>query len=357
MIYPARFSLQWILLLLLLMGAARLGYAQPAVSTHQGVAASSGNSAPAQAAQGDLVAWLRRMHEASRVTSYMGTFVVSAPSGDLSSARIWHACDASANTQVERVETLTGPPRTTFRRDDLVLTFLEDTRVVRSEKRSDFEQFPSVGKPDDDIGQHYDVKVLGKGRIAGFATDVIQLVPRDDLRFGYRIWVEKRTGLLTKLQTLAADGRVVEQAAFSELDLDAPVNVQSLSRMMASTDGYQMEKVQVQRTTAQAEGWSLKEPIPGFRSMKCYRRAMHGGGEPARTMQCIFSDGLASVSLFVEPYDAARQAKEGLLVLGATYTLMRRLSDGGSDWWLTAVGEVPPQTLDRFARSIERVSR
>ena len=35
---------------------------------------------------------------------------------------------------------------------------------------------------------------------------------------------------------------------------------------------------------------------------------------------------------------------------GATHTLTRRVQD----WWLTAVGEVPPQTLKAFAQSLER---
>ena len=80
-----------------------------------------------------------------------------------------------------------------------------------------------------------------------------------------------------------------------------------------------------------------------------------GGEAQGHTMQWTFSDGLASVSLFVEPYDAQRKPREVLLALGATYTLTRRLTDKDGDWWLTAVGEVPPQTLDAFAQSLVRV--
>jgi sigma-E factor negative regulatory protein RseB len=71
-------------------------------------------------------------------------------------------------------------------------------------------------------------------------------------------------------------------------------------------------------------------------------------------VQWTFSDGLASVSLFVEPYDAQRQPREVVLALGATHTLTRRLASKDGDWWLTAVGEVPPQTLDAFAQSLVR---
>ena len=75
------------------------------------------------------------------------------------------------------------------------------------------------------------------------------------------------------------------------------------------------------------------------------------GGAPEGSVQWIFSDGLASVSLFVEPYDRQRHLQEGVVMTaGATQTLTRRLQD----WWLTVVGEVPPQTLKAFAQSLER---
>ena len=77
--------------------------------------------------------WLLRMHEASRKRAYIGTFVVSSASGSMSSARIWHVC--VGDKQIERVESLTGAPRTTFRRNDQVVTFMPDARVVRSAKR------------------------------------------------------------------------------------------------------------------------------------------------------------------------------------------------------------------------------
>jgi sigma-E factor negative regulatory protein RseB len=298
-----------------------------------------------------VVEWLQRMHAASRQRSYVGTFVVSAPAGSLSSARIWHVCEG--DLQMERIEALSGPPRSTFRRNDHVMTFLPEAKVVKSEKRENLELFPNLlGTPDSSIGDFYSARVLGKDRVAGFDADVVQLEPRDGLRFGYRVWSERRSGLVVKLQTIDGERRVIEQSAFSELQLDTPVKAQALAQMMASTAGYRVEKSELERTTASKEGWSLRAPIAGFKPVSCYRRA--GSGAYGHTMQWTFSDGLASVSLFVEPYDAQRQPREVLLALGATHTLTRRLAGKDGDWWLTAVGEVPPQTLDAFAQSLAR---
>lgn len=291
--------------------------------------------------------WLMRMHEASRLRSYVGTFVVSSDTGGMSSARIWHACDGQQ--QIERVESLTGTPRSTFRRNEKVVTFLPHSRVVRIETRESLGLFPGLLRSSEtSIPEFYAARRLGGDRVAGFETEVIELAPKDNLRFGYRIWSEKKTGLVVKLQTKDGQGNVLEQAAFSELQLDAPVRIDKLSRMMAPPAGWRVEKAEAIKTSAAAEGWRLKSPVAGFKPISCYKRPP--AGVPEGTLQWIFSDGLAAVSLFVEPYDHRQHVHEGQFSSGATHTLTRRVQD----WWLTAVGEVPPQTLNAFAHSLER---
>jgi sigma-E factor negative regulatory protein RseB len=265
----------------------------------------------------------------------------------MASARIWHACQG--DQQVERVESLSGVPRSTFRRNEEVITFLPEARVARTERRETPDLFPALLRPSEtSIPEFYAARRIGGDRVAGFETDVVQLAPKDNLRFGYRIWSEKRTGLVVKLQTLDLDGSVLEQAAFSELQLDAPVRADKLNQMMAATDGWRIEKSDAAKTSASAEGWQLKGEVPGFKPVSCYKRPANA--MPEGRVQWVFSDGLASVSLFVEAYDRQRHAHEGLFSSGATQTLTRRVQD----WWLTAVGEVPPQTLKAFAQNLER---
>ena len=339
----------------LLFSAACL--AEAAVGQTQGGTSAAGGDAgpsllPSVPGPG-INEFLKRARDASRQRTYVGTFVVSAATGNLSSARIWHVADGKV--LMERIEALTGAPRSTFRRNDKVMTFLLDEKVVKSEQRENLELFPNLPDASDAaVADFYDVRPLGKGRVAGFDADVIQLAPRDGLRFGYRVWSERRSGLVIALQTVDSTGRVVEQSAFSELQFDVPVKTQALAQMMGNTAGYRIEKSELERTTAEAEGWTLRDAVAGFRPVSCYRRALDGESNPERTMQWTFSDGMASVSLFVEPYDAQRQSKEVLLATGATNTLTRRLTDKGGDWWLTAVGEVPPQTLRAFAQGLAR---
>jgi sigma-E factor negative regulatory protein RseB len=293
--------------------------------------------------------WLERMHDASRRRNFVGTLVMSSNTGAMSTARIWHACEG--RQELDRVESLTGPRRSTFRRDDEVVTFLPEERVARTERREALGAFPDLLKAgDSSIPEFYTARRVGTDRVAGFDADVVRLVPRDNLRFGYRIWSEKKSGLIVKLQTLDLDGKVLEQAAFSELQLDAPVRADKLRQMMAARAGWHVERLEPVKTTASAEGWRLKSAVPGFKPVNCYRRPLTPTPAPEGSMQWIFSDGLAAVSLFVEAFDARRHQQDGLFSSGATQTLARRVQD----WWLTAVGEVPPQTLQAFAQSLER---
>lgn len=324
-----------------------LGLLEAAVA--QGAPVLAPHGAIARTQERSVAEWLERMHDASRRRNYVGTLVVSSNTGAMSSARIWHACEGQQ--QFERVESLTGAPRSTFRRNDEVVTFLPEARVARTERRETLGLFPDLLKSSEtSIPEFYAARRLGSDRVAGFDADVVHLAPKDSLRFGYRIWTEKKSGLVVKLQTLDLDGSVLEQAAFSELQLDAPVRAEKLSQMMAATGGWRVEHTEAVKTNAASEGWHLKALVAGFRPVSCYKRPAGAAPLPEGSMQWIFSDGLAAVSLFVEAYDGKRHQQEGLFASGATQTLTRRVQD----WWLTAVGEVPPQTLKAFAQNLER---
>ena len=357
---PSQFRLLLLQLLLVLSALA------PSFGVAQGIPNTVAN-APTNLAVNDSKSpergigdWLHRMHEGSRKRSYVGTFVVSS-SSSMSSSRIWHVCDGEQ--QVERVEALTGAPRSTIRRNDEVITFFADSKTAISEKRESLGVFPNLLKTNQpSLEQFYSARQSGVDRVAGFEADVVMLQPKDALRFGYRVWSEKKSGLVVKLQTLDVDGRVLEQAAYSELQLDAPVSMGKLTQMMTRLDGYKVVRPDQVKTTALSEGWVLKNPVAGFKPVSCFKRNSNKADTLASgfesSMQWIFSDGLASVSLFVESFDRQKHLQEGQGSTGATHSLTRKLverpNEKTGDWWLTVVGEVPLQTLASFAQGLER---
>ena len=305
--------------------------------------------------------WLQRMRNATGQRAYVGTFVVLSAAGGMYSSRIWHAC--SGDVQMERIDSLTGPPRITLRRNEQVITFMPDLRVARAEKRESTGVFPNLQRADDSsLSSFYQIQPSGVDRVAGFDADVVLIQPKDGLRFGYRIWSEKKSGLVLKIQTLDTDNRVLEQAAFSELELDASVRMDKLAQMMANTAGYRLDRPEMVKTTALDEGWVLKGPVTGFLPVSCYRRVHmpattvtfgpQSPQVPDSILQWTFSDGLATVSLFIEPYERLPHPQDEVHAsMGATQTLAKRVA---GDWWLTLVGEVPQATLRLFAQNLER---
>jgi sigma-E factor negative regulatory protein RseB len=300
----------------------------------------------------DVAGWLERLHGGARRIAYTGTFVVSS-GPDISASRIWHACDRQL---VERIEQLTGNPRITWRRNDEVVTLSPATRTAVWERREGLRLFPSLPEqPARQLREHYHAKVLGQERVAGLEADVVEFVPRDPWRFAHRIWAARASGLTLKWQTLDAAQDVLEQATFTDLKLQAGLSPEGLARQMAVPAGYQTQRPAALRTTLQAQGWQLREGVPGFVSASCHttiaaaadgpQAAFHG----VTPLQCVLSDGLASVSLFIEAYDPARHARESRAARGATHSLSRRVHDR----WVTAVGEVPIDTLQRLAAALE----
>lgn len=320
-------------------GMLALGLCQPLLA----------QPATEQPASRSLTEWLMRMHDASRQRAYTGTLVVSS-SSTMSASRIWHICDGTQ--QMERVETLTGAPRSTIRHNSDVITFVPDNKTAWVDRRESLGVFPELLRtPSSSLPEFYSVREASPERVAGHLADVVDILPRDNLRFGYRIWAEKKTGLVVKLQTLGEQGAVLEQVAFSELQLDAPVRMDKLKRMMGDTKGYEVHRQVLRKTSAEAEGWRLKETVPGFQSMSCHTRETDASTSGQSPMQWVFSDGLASVSLFVEPFDARRHGVEGAAVAGATHSVTRRIGNH----WVTVMGDAPPVTVRRFAMALERI--
>ena len=75
------------------------------------------------------------------------------------------------------------------------------------------------------------------------------------------------------------------------------------------------------------------------------------GADAASVLQVVYSDGLTRVSLFIEPIGRVPQRQPLQTQVGATHTSMQ---PHGADWWITLIGDVPPQTLERFRQALER---
>lgn len=300
----------------------------------------------------DLLAWLMRIHGAASRQSFQGTFVVSA-GGVVSSARIAHY--SIGNDQFERIESLDGQAKHVLRHNDLVFTFWPAARSVLVEERGRIASFPGLLQGGGTrIESYYEARAQGVERMAGRDAEGLWLQPRDRLRFGYRLCADKATGLLLRVEMLGEHGEVLESSAFSDVNIGIRPQPESVLQPMKRLDGYRVLRPALKPARLDAEGWTLRQAVPGFELLSCFRRPLASlpadDRDPAvDVLQAIYSDGLTHVSLFVEPFDDSRHRRPMLTSIGATHTLMRRQGD----WWLTAVGDVPGTTLRQFSGALE----
>ena len=298
--------------------------------------------------------WLTRIHNAANQRNFQGTFVISS-SGAMTSARISHFYDGT--DQFERIEPLDGQARQVLRHNGVVHTVWPFDKVTLIEQRDVLNSFPSLLQDaDDHVADFYDVNLQPAERVAGHDANVLMLKPRDEFRYGYRLWTDKQSGLLLRAEILNALGETLETSAFSDVDIGVRAQPDMVLLPMRKLAGYRVVKPQLTPTRLEAEGWKLRKTVPGFRQLSCVRRPLDmlapAGRKSAsnQLIQAVFSDGITNVSLFIEPYNEDRHPRPTITVVGATQTLMSRQGD----FWITVVGDVPRVTLRAFSDAVDR---
>ncbi|GBH24926.1 sigma E factor regulatory protein [Burkholderia vietnamiensis] len=294
--------------------------------------------------------WLDRSQQAAQQQSYEGTFVYQR-GGYVQSSRIAHV--AARDGEFERIESLDGKPRKVLRPNDELYTFVPERKLCVVERRQTRDSFPALlGAPGEHVMSVYDAKLLGRARVAGVDAQVVELVPKDAYRFPYKLWADARTGLLLRSQTLDASDHVLEQVAFSQLQTGGAAGDKSaIAAGMRNLRGGTVVRPPGATVDMEAQGWQIAPTIAGFRKIRGGRRpraARDAGDPPIPVDQAVFTDGLATISVFIEPAEKNTR-KEGAGSTGATHVLVKRRGD----YWITVLGEVPPATLQQFASAIE----
>jgi hypothetical protein len=160
------------------------------------------------------------------------------------SSKISHFADKG--NEYEALETLDGRQRRILRQNDDVYTLIPEQKTVFLEKRESKDSFPALlATPNRDVLDYYAPKVLPNERMAGFDCMVIELTPRDEYRFGYRLWADRNTGLLLRAQTLDAEGHLLEQAAFSQISIGVPSEKARIVHAIQATHGWHVIKPQI----------------------------------------------------------------------------------------------------------------
>ena len=296
--------------------------------------------------------WLERMNHALTTLNYDGTFA-HWEGGKVEMLRIIHR--VADGTVSERLVSLDGSGREFIRTGASLACYLPDKHVVLVErtpaKVSLLGGFPAI---DEQTARFYDIKEIARMRFNERRTHLITVMPRDQYRYGYRLWIDDSSAMPLKTQLCDAHGNVIEQIVFANLKIRAHIP-DSAFRPGISTAGFQWlrnDAASLKGTAApHTTVWSVDRLPPGFRMT--VRAAQTMPGSPGNVDHLVFSDGLASVSVFVETTHVATTPGQAPVMesarVGSSYAFST-VVDGHK---VTAVGEVPPETVRFIADSVK----
>lgn len=300
------------------------------------------------AAQDSARQWLDEMSSALQTLDYDGTFVY-LHDGRLDAMRIIH--QVSDGGQRERLVSLTGSAREVLRDDKAVTCIKPDNKSVMIGKSRPRPPFPVLPRDLGKASHYYDIEDVGDDRMAGYDARVIAITPKDEFRYGYRFWIEQNTRMLLKYDLSGPDGVPIEQVMFTRIGIGADIPQAALQPSLTG-DGYTWHRQEEVRGSPAADpgksGWQVNEMPDGFMLTNFQQKRMREDGEATEHM--VFSDGLATVSVYVEKRAREDASLNGLSSMGAmnAYGLM---VDG---YQVMVVGEVPPATVRMIAHSLGR---
>jgi sigma-E factor negative regulatory protein RseB len=290
--------------------------------------------------------WLERMNKALTTTNYVGVFT-HVRGTRAETLRIIHR--VRGRDVSERLLSLDASGREFIREGDELTCYFPDKRTVLVERRAPdgplLGALPSLADGGD--SQVYEIRGGERERLLGRTTRVVALHPRDEYRYGYRLWIDEKTYMPLKTQLCDGSGQVIEQILFSSIDLPERIPDSMFKPQVDASTFRWLRADRRVATTSTPALWEAMRLPPGFRMATRSNQAMPGSSEPVAHL--VFTDGVASVSVFVEPRKPDAKPAQGPARVGSS-SAFSTVVDGHQ---VTAVGEVPPGTVQFIATQVK----
>ena len=282
--------------------------------------------------------------QAAHIQNYQGVFIYqSGPV--IKSVQITHA--NNPHGEFSHILILDGTPREILSQGNDAVIYNAQREKVVIEKRPRQNIFPAILPPDlNTLKATYLARKGGMERVGGREAVIVFLDPRDQYRYGYKFWADREYGLL--LRSLMTDLRneALEQITFNQIAFLDKVNMDWFHPKFDPSKQYCMEDADAPNKTMNEANWTVKDIPPGFRKIDQTTRQVPGKSTPVT--HTVYSDGLAAVSLFIEPLAKGARPSIGQWVKGST----RIQSSFTSNYQITVVGEVPEATTARIANAV-----
>ena len=291
-------------------------------------------------------AWLDRMNVAVEELNYRGSFVHDVPGQGLETLAIVHRY---ADGEVrERISSPDGPGREILRTGRFVRSVFPDKHLVVIEE-PETASLPTAAIPiqTEGLENYYELGTFSEGQIAGRETQVVVIRARDQYRYGYVLMLDRETALPLKSEVRDEELNVVEQIMFTEIEIVDSIADEELALAIDTTDFEIRRPNKNNNEAASDEIWAATRVPIGF-TLSVFRSTLLAGSRyPVQHL--VYTDGLATVSVFIAHPLSDADMPEGLSRLGTTNSYALKI-DGRL---AVAVGEVPPLTVRSIATSLD----
>ncbi|MDH5369773.1 MAG: MucB/RseB C-terminal domain-containing protein [Gammaproteobacteria bacterium] len=298
----------------------------------------------------DVEKWLAKMHNAAHMLNYEGTFVYGQ-NNEMTSMQIIHSVDK--NGEFERLISLDGSGREVIRSGDTVTCILPDKNsVVVDKSRPDTEFPPTFPIKIQQLQKFYNFHFGQDGMVAGRTAIKLMIEPKDEYRYGHALWVDKKTGLLLKDHLVGDNEKIVEQFMFTQIKY--PTVIEKVRLISDSKNKkytwYEAKDEPIEKEVKKSMNWKVMKVPTGFVSGIERHHKMTMSAMPVEHF--MYSDGLSSVSVFVE-----KQMKESKNLMGSsTMGAVNAYGRAIGKYHVTVVGEVPHATVKMIGDSVEHIS-
>jgi sigma-E factor negative regulatory protein RseB len=286
---------------------------------------------------------LLQMQAALQNLNYHGTLVY-LHGGQVQSMRIVHQADETGER--ERLINLNGPGREVVRNNDIVTCYIPEQKVVMVGRRQLAENMLSrlAGNDFQALRGIYDFRLNEAGRVAGRSTRRVDIVPKDSFRYGYRLWLDRKTALLLGSDLVGEGGELLEQAMFAEISIVDQIPPAMLSPVTDSSGFNWYRENTVQKSPAVTDSpWRVGELPAGFAVDGRYRHPLPDSAQPAE--HWVITDGLATVSIYIEALPQDKDVFTGASRMGVMNVFGRVIAGHQ----ITVIGDVPRATVERIA--------
>jgi sigma-E factor negative regulatory protein RseB len=290
--------------------------------------------------------WLERMANAVTSTNYQGT-VIRRQRGESEALKVVHTVIEGVVN--ERLVSQEGNGLEIIRVGNEVHCILPDKKTVLVEGwNNQSTLFTALPHSEVVNTPQYDLSIIREGRIAGRKAVLLAVRPHDDYRYAHRIWLDEQSAFPLQTELLNQNGELVEEIKFADISISDDIEPAALDPSI-NLEGFTWYREQQRYETVDAAtDWICDDLPAGFRVTSTKSEMPASGSDNAASTHIHYSDGVASVSVFISP--GAGADKSGWAIVGTanSYTVER---DGVE---ITAFGEVPGITVQRIASSMRR---